>query len=140
MAIVRTTHRAARVGHDWARGEWADMAGCTGPADARGGPGGSPAFPCLTGLAGRAAAGLLLALAVLAAIMPMRAPAQDKDAARAPNIVIVLADDLGYGDVGYLNSQSQIPTPNLDTLAGQGMAFLDAHSPSGFAPRRATAC
>ena len=130
MAIVRTTHRAARVGHDRARGEWADMAGCTGPADARGGPGGSPALPCLTGLAGRAAAGLLLALAVLAAIMPMRAPAQDKDAARAPNIVIVLADDLGYGDVGYLNSQSQIPTPNLDTLAGQGMAFLDAHSPS----------
>ena len=130
MAIVRTTHRAARVGHDRARGEWADMAGCTGPADARGGPGGSPALPCLTGLAGRAAAGLLLALAVLAAIMPMRAAAQDKDAARAPNIVIVLADDLGYGDVGYLNSQSQIPTPNLDTLAGQGMAFLDAHSPS----------
>ena len=130
MAIVRTTHRAARVGHDRARGEWADMAGCTGPADARGGPGGSPALPCLTGLAGRAAAGLLLALAVLAAIMPMRASAQDKDAARAPNIVIVLADDLGYGDVGYLNSQSQIPTPNLDTLAGQGMAFLDAHSPS----------
>ena len=130
MAIVRTTHRAARVGHDRARGEWADMAGCTGPVDARGGPGGSPALPCLTGLAGRAAAGLLLALAVLAAIMPMRASAQDKDAARAPNIVIVLADDLGYGDVGYLNSQSQIPTPNLDTLAGQGMAFLDAHSPS----------
>ena len=130
MAIVRTTHRAARVGHDRARGEWADMAGCTGPADARGGPGGSPALPCLTGLAGRAAAGLLLALAVLAAIMPMRASAQDKDAARAPNIVIVLADDLGYGDVGYLNSQSQIPTPNLDTLAGQGMAFLDAHSPA----------
>ena len=130
MAIVRTTHRAARVGHDRARAEWADMAGCTGPADARGGPGGSPALPCLTGLAGRAAAGLLLALAVLPAIMPMRAPAQDKDAARVPNIVIVLTDDLGYGDVGYLNSQSQIPTPNLDTLAGQGMAFLDAHSPS----------
>ena len=107
-----------------------DASGRSGPADARGGPGGSPALPCLTGLAGRAAAGLLLALAVLAAIMPMRASAQDKDAARAPNIVIVLADDLGYGDVGYLNSQSQIPTPNLDTLAGQGMAFLDAHSPS----------
>ena len=51
-------------------------------------------------------------------------------APRVPNIVIVLADDLGYGDVGYLNSQSQIPTPNLDTLAGEGMAFLDAHSPS----------
>ena len=45
-----------------------------------------------------------------------------------PNIVIVLANDL-YGDVGYLNSQSH-PDAKLDALAGQGMAFLDAHSPS----------
>ncbi len=50
---------------------------------------------------------------------------------QAPNLVVILADDLGYGDVGYLNSQSRIPTPNLDALAGQGMAFLDAHTPSG---------
>ena len=47
-----------------------------------------------------------------------------------PNIVIILADDLGYGDVAHLNSQSQIPTPNLDALAQAGMTFLDAHTPS----------
>ena len=48
-----------------------------------------------------------------------------------PNVVVILADDLGYGDVAYLNSSSRIPTPNLDALAGQGIAFLDAHTPSG---------
>ncbi len=46
-----------------------------------------------------------------------------------PNIVFVLADDLGYGDVGCYNSESRIPTPNLDRLATQGMRFTDAHSP-----------
>ena len=49
----------------------------------------------------------------------------------APNVVVILADDLGFGDVAYLNPQSRIPTPHLDALAGQGMAFLDAHTPSG---------
>ena len=47
-----------------------------------------------------------------------------------PNIVIILADDMGYGDVHALNAQSQIPTPNLDQLAAAGMTFTDAHSPS----------
>ena len=47
-----------------------------------------------------------------------------------PNVVVILADDLGFGDVAYLNPQSRIPTPNLDRLAGQGMAFVDAHTPS----------
>jgi len=47
-----------------------------------------------------------------------------------PNIVIILADDLGYGDVACYNSESRIPTPHLDRLAGQGMTFTDAHSPS----------
>src|SRR5262245_48581273 len=47
-----------------------------------------------------------------------------------PNIVFILADDLGYGDVGCFNSESKIPTPNLDKLAGEGMRFTDAHSPS----------
>ncbi len=46
-----------------------------------------------------------------------------------PNIVFVLADDLGFGDVGCYNSESRIPTPNLDRLATQGMRFTDAHSP-----------
>jgi len=47
-----------------------------------------------------------------------------------PNIVFILADDMGYGDVQALNPKSTIPTPNLDRLAAEGMTFLDAHSPS----------
>jgi arylsulfatase A-like enzyme len=49
---------------------------------------------------------------------------------RRPNIVVILADDLGYGDVGCYNARSRIPTPNLDRLAKSGVRFTDAHSPS----------
>ncbi len=44
--------------------------------------------------------------------------------------MIILADDMGYGDVHALNPQSTIPTPNLDRLAAEGMTFTDGHSPS----------
>ena len=47
-----------------------------------------------------------------------------------PNIVFILADDMGYGDAGCYNSESKIPTPHIDSLARQGMRFTDAHSPS----------
>lgn len=47
-----------------------------------------------------------------------------------PNIVFILADDLGYGDLGCQNPASKIRTPNLDQLASQGMRFTDAHAPS----------
>ena len=47
-----------------------------------------------------------------------------------PNIIFILADDMGYGDVQALNPDSKIPTPNLNKLAAQGMRFTDAHSPS----------
>jgi arylsulfatase A-like enzyme len=47
-----------------------------------------------------------------------------------PNIVYILADDLGYGDVKALNPQGKIATPSLDRLAGEGIAFTDAHSSS----------
>jgi arylsulfatase A-like enzyme len=48
-----------------------------------------------------------------------------------PNIVVILADDLGYGDVQCLNpGRGKIPTPNLDRLAVEGMVFTDAHSSS----------
>ena len=42
----------------------------------------------------------------------------------------ILADDLGYGDIGAFNPEGKIPTPNIDRLAAMGMKFLDAHSPS----------
>ena len=48
-----------------------------------------------------------------------------------PNIVVILADDLGYGDVHALNPvHGKIPTPCMDKLAAEGMAFTDAHSSS----------
>ncbi len=50
--------------------------------------------------------------------------------AETPNIVLILADDMGYGDVRALNPASKIPTPNLDQFAASGMTFTDAHSPS----------
>jgi len=50
---------------------------------------------------------------------------------KLPNIVIIYADDMGYGDLNCQNSKSKIPTPNLDQLASEGMRFTDAHSSSG---------
>lgn len=49
---------------------------------------------------------------------------------RPLNIVYILSDDLGYGDVSCLNPESKIPTPRLDAFAAQGMTFTDAHSNS----------
>jgi arylsulfatase A len=48
----------------------------------------------------------------------------------APNIVILYADDMGYGDLGANNPESKIPTPHLDKLASEGMRFTDGHSSS----------
>ena len=48
-----------------------------------------------------------------------------------PNIIIIYADDMGYGDLNCQNPDSLIPTPNLDQLASEGMRFTDAHSSSG---------
>jgi len=52
-------------------------------------------------------------------------------AVEKPNIVLIYADDLGYGDVGCNNPErGKIPTPHIDKLAGDGMRFTDAHSSS----------
>ena len=78
--------------------------------------------------------GLLLAVsgAILAAVTVAVTASQSAVARAAdnPNIVYILADDLGYGDLSCLNAESKIPTPNVDRLAGQGITFTDAHSPS----------
>ena len=55
---------------------------------------------------------------------------KEKQATR-PNIVIIYADDMGYGDLNCQNPNSKIPTPNLNKLAAEGMRFTDAHSSSG---------
>lgn len=46
-----------------------------------------------------------------------------------PNIVVILVDDMGYGDPGCYNSESKIRTPNIDSLAADGLRFTDAHAP-----------
>ena len=48
--------------------------------------------------------------------------------AALPNIIVIMADDMGYGDVGSYNADSRITTPHLDRLAAQGIRFTDAHS------------
>lgn len=55
-------------------------------------------------------------------------PAEAKSASK-PNILLILADDLGYGDIGCYGA-TRIKTPNIDRLASQGVRFTDAHSPA----------
>lgn len=47
---------------------------------------------------------------------------------KLPNIVLIVADDMGYGDPGCYNSESKIPTPNMDRLSNRGVRYTDAHS------------
>ncbi len=47
-----------------------------------------------------------------------------------PNIIYILADDMGIGDLGCYNPESKIPTPAMDKLAAEGMMFMDAHTNS----------
>lgn len=65
----------------------------------------------------------LLLLSITAALLCGPASAAE----RPPNIVFILADDLGYGDIGCYGA-SKVKTPNLDRLASQGCRFTDAHA------------
>jgi arylsulfatase A-like enzyme len=64
----------------------------------------------------------------MAALAPPLVAAQN----RAPrtNVIFMMADDLGYGDLSCLNPKSKIQTPVMDRMAREGMIFTDAHSPS----------
>ena len=62
-------------------------------------------------------------------LLNLDAQASDRPKVERPNILVILADDLGYGDLACYNPDSKIPTPELDRLATQGMRFTDAHSP-----------
>ena len=70
-------------------------------------------------------ASLCFAVLTIVCLVPTQAAEPTR-----PNIVYILADDFGYGDVGRYNPDSKIPTPNIDRLASEGMRFTDAHSPS----------
>lgn len=70
-------------------------------------------------------------LILLASLLSCAGIRAEEPSAPKPNIVFILCDDLGYGDVRCLNPQrGKIATPHIDRLAEQGMAFTDAHSSS----------
>ena len=63
-------------------------------------------------------------------LLPLTALAQADEPGK-PNILVLYADDLGYGDLRSYNPDSKIPTPHLDRLAAEGIRFTDGHSSSG---------
>src|SRR5665213_4143980 len=72
----------------------------------------------------------LLSLLTIGLVVSV-ARAADGPVPTRPNIVYILCDDLGIGDVHAFNpDRCKIPTPNLDRLAAQGMCFTDAHATS----------
>ena len=73
--------------------------------------------------------GLLIAAGLLLAGAGGGRPARGA-AAERPNVVVILADDLGWGDPRCYNPDSKIPTPVIDRLAREGMRFTDAHAPT----------
>ena len=71
---------------------------------------------------------LKITIIFVCALIPAIANAAEPD---TPNIVYILADDMGYGDVQCLNPErGKIATPNMDQVAAEGMTFTDAHTVS----------
>jgi len=75
---------------------------------------------------------LLVCMVAMFIVLPLRqAKAAGIGGAASPNIIFILADDLGYGDVHSLNPQRcKIDTPQMDKLVAQSMTFTEAHSSS----------
>lgn len=69
-------------------------------------------------------------VALLGSCSSVSAADAPRSRAKQPNIVVILADDLGYGDVGCYNDEAKVATKHIDQLASQGMRFTDAHSPA----------
>src|SRR5688572_10116229 len=78
---------------------------------------------------------LALLAAMTCGLVSAAAQAQDKPAPR-PNIVVILADDLGYSDIGCYGSE--IATPNLDALAKGGVRFTQFYNTARCCPTRAS--
>ncbi len=78
----------------------------------------------------------ILLLAILLLVLPGASPAAEAPTPAAkPNLIVILADDLGYSDLGCYGSE--IPTPNLDALAKDGLRFTQFYNTSRCCPSRA---
>ena len=86
---------------------------------------------------------LILLLAISDAIAETDTSAKDGSASeqnsinsKKPNILLILADDVGTGDIPYYWNSSGVEMPNLDRLSSMGVTFMDAHSTPLCAPSR----
>src|SRR3954462_9596389 len=76
-------------------------------------------------------------LALIAAFRPGMAPAADAPAPARTNVIVILADDLGYGDLGCFG-HPRFKTPHLDRMAAEGVRLTQFNTPMPFcAPTRA---
>jgi len=75
---------------------------------------------------------IVLALPVAVFVCNCQADSASNEHSKKPNVIIIYADDLGYGDVSCYNKESKILTPHIDSLAAAGMRFTDAHSAASF--------
>jgi len=82
-------------------------------------------FPQSVGLGAR-----LLSSTALLCVAQLNAATPEAQNESKPNIVIILADDMGIDSVASFNDKNRIPTPHLDRLAKEGVSFSDAHSGS----------
>jgi len=82
----------------------------------------------------RAAAGWLRALGIVCLVAALAAAVFAADAPRRPNIVVILGDDMGFSDMGCFGSE--IPTPNLDSLAKSGVRFTNYYTHASCSPTR----
>ncbi len=73
--------------------------------------------------------GWITALLLASLVLPVPFARAAEPAGTKPNIIFILADDIGYGDFGCYGA-TKVKTPNIDRFATQGLRFTDAHSPS----------
>ncbi|HKK73909.1 MAG TPA: arylsulfatase [Saprospiraceae bacterium] len=69
----------------------------------------------------------LLSLTICFLLLGCQGP---KAGNEGPNIIVVMTDDLGYGDISLFYESNRIPTPNIDRIGQEGLYFTDAHTPS----------
>lgn len=85
----------------------------------------------------RRLAGTCLALSTLCGAQSWCPPAAAQPTASRPNIIMIMADDVGYWNVGAYSHGMMVPTPNLDRIARQGMLFTDHYAEPTCTPGRA---